>query len=363
MKKNIVYVVLTGTLIGVAGIVLLLLGNPGNMGFCMACFIRDTAGALKLHTAEVVQYARPEIMGFILGSFILSLATKEFRPRGGSSPLIRFVIGFFIMTSALVFLGCPLRMVLRMAGGDANAWIGLIGFLVGIWLGTLFLGRGFSLGRNFKQSALEGAVMPFVQIVVFILLITGSSLLAFSEKGPGSMRANVWIALLFALILGALAQRSRLCQMGGVRDFIMLRDPHLLWGGIAIFVAALILALATSKFNWGMIGQPIAHSQSLWNILGLAGVGFGSVLVGGCPMRQLVLTGAGNVDSAITVLGYFAGAAFAHNFKLASGPDVVENGVVTGGGTTPGGRVVAIVGLVVMLLIAFAYTATNRKKA
>ena len=60
------------------------------MGFCLACFIRDITGALGLHRAEVVQYIRPEILGFVLGSFVAAFAFKEFRTRGGSSPLVRF---------------------------------------------------------------------------------------------------------------------------------------------------------------------------------------------------------------------------------------------------------------------------------
>jgi TusA-related sulfurtransferase len=42
-------------------------GNPGNMGICVACMERDIAGALGLHRAAVVQYIRPEIIGFVLG--------------------------------------------------------------------------------------------------------------------------------------------------------------------------------------------------------------------------------------------------------------------------------------------------------
>lgn len=41
------------------------------MAFCIACFVRDTAGALGMHQAEVVQYARPEIIGLVLGSLLL----------------------------------------------------------------------------------------------------------------------------------------------------------------------------------------------------------------------------------------------------------------------------------------------------
>ena len=73
-------------------------------------------------------YARPEIIGLVLGAFIISIATKEFRSTGGSSPMIRFVLGVIIMIGAFVFLGCPLRMVLRMSAGDLNAWVALIGF-------------------------------------------------------------------------------------------------------------------------------------------------------------------------------------------------------------------------------------------
>lgn len=91
------------------------------MGFCIACFLRDTSGALGFHSAAAVQYIRPEIVGLVLGSCILALATKEFKPRGGSAPVTRFVIGMFVMIGCLMFLGCPFRMILRLAGGDFNA--------------------------------------------------------------------------------------------------------------------------------------------------------------------------------------------------------------------------------------------------
>ena len=90
--------------------------NPANMAFCIACFIRDTAGAMGIYQAEVVQYARPEIIGLVLGAFIISIATKNISSTAGSSPMIRFILGVIIMIGALVFLGCPLRMVIRDVG-------------------------------------------------------------------------------------------------------------------------------------------------------------------------------------------------------------------------------------------------------
>jgi YedE family putative selenium metabolism protein len=101
------------------------LGNPGNMGVCVVCFTRDIAGALGLHRAGAVQYIRPEIIGFVLGSMAAALAFKEFKPRTGSAPLVRFVLGMLAVFGALVFLGCPWRAYLRLAGGDWNAIFGI----------------------------------------------------------------------------------------------------------------------------------------------------------------------------------------------------------------------------------------------
>jgi len=111
-------IVSAGIFVGAFAPLLVKLGNPGNMGICVACMERDVAGALGLHRAAVVQYIRPEIIGFVLGALIASLLFKEFRPRGGSSPLIRFFLGFFAMIGAMVFLGCPWRALLRLSGGD-----------------------------------------------------------------------------------------------------------------------------------------------------------------------------------------------------------------------------------------------------
>ncbi|MEG1028021.1 MAG: YedE family putative selenium transporter, partial [Oscillospiraceae bacterium] len=240
LKKNKnLLIILAGLIIGAIAVVLVAFGNPKNMGFCIACFIRDNAGAFGLHRAEVVQYIRPEIIGLVLGAFIMAIVRKEFNPQGGSSPFTRFILGFFVMVGALMFLGCPLRMVLRIAGGDMNAIVGLVGFVVGILIGIFFLNKGFSLKRTYKQSFLEGSAFSFVHIVMLALLVFVPSLLMFSEKGPGSMRAPIYIALIAGIIVGAIAQRTRLCMVGGIRDAVLFKDFYLLWGFIAIIVAAL----------------------------------------------------------------------------------------------------------------------------
>ncbi len=319
-KRNLI---IGGLIVGASAVLLTKLGNPANMGFCIACFIRDIAGSLKLHGAAAVQYVRPEILGLVGGAFFMSLAGKEFRPRGGASPVLRFILGFCVMVGALVFLGCPLRMVLRIGGGDFNALIGLAGFVAGIAVGVFFLKKGFSLNRARKQSFIEGFAITGINAVLLVLLAAAPALLLFSESGPGSLHAPLAVALIAGLAVGAIAQKTRLCTVGGIRDLILFKDWTLLSGFLAILAAVLVGNLILGNFHPGFVinaetPQPIAHTDGLWNFMGMVSVGFGSVLLGGCPLRQLILAGEGNSDSAVTVFGMLVGAAFAHNFSLAS---------------------------------------------
>ncbi|MDO4477583.1 MAG: YedE family putative selenium transporter [Lachnospiraceae bacterium] len=359
MKKSTkLGIIIAGLIIGVIASVLVLFGNPTNMGFCIACFVRDTTGALKLHGAAPVQYIRPEIIGIVLGSLIMAVGSKEFKARGGSSPLTRFVLGFFVMVGCLMFLGCPFRMIIRLAGGDFNAILGLVGFVLGVLVGVFFLKKGFSLKRSYKQSVFEGAAMPVIQVVLLILLVAAPAVLMFSEEGPGSKHAAVAISLVAGLIVGALAQKTRLCMAGGFRDVVLFKDARLISGFIAIFVGCLasnlILNAVTENtfFKTGFAEQAIAHTDGLWNLLGMLLVGFACILLGGCPLRQLVLTGEGNSDSALTVIGLVAGAAFCHNFGLASSAE----------GPTANGKIAVIIGIIVVAIIASCNT-FNKKNA
>jgi len=316
---------LVGLIIGTMAALLVKLGNPGNMGICVACFTRDIAGALGLHRAAVVQYLRPELAGFILGSFASAIIYREYRPRGGSSPMIRFGLGFFAMVGALVFLGCPWRAYLRLAGGDFNAIAGIAGLAAGVVIGIIFLYRGFSLGASRSNPKMAGLFMPLLAVALLILLILkplfgaeGTGPVFFSAKGPGSMHAPILISLAAGLIIGWLAQRSRFCTVGAIRDMIMLKDSHLFKGVAAFIAAAFITNLILGQFKPGFEGQPVAHTMQLWNFLGMLLSGLAFTLAGGCPGRMFIMSGEGDSDAGIFVMGMLVGAAFAHNFSLAS---------------------------------------------
>jgi len=352
--------IITGIVVGILAPVLVKLGNPGNMGMCVVCFTRDTAGALGLQRAAVVQYLRPELVGLVLGALIAALAFREFKPRTGSSPFVRFILGVFAAFGALVFLGCPWRAYLRLAGGDGNAIFGILGLVVGIVIGIAFLKSGFSLGRNRPAPKALGWVMPVVTITMLVLLLTafqfgrdadGNAIgpIFFSTSGPGSQHAPIFIALGVGLAIGFLAQRSRFCTVGAFRDAIMVRDTYLLKGVIALIIAALITNVALGQFHPGFADQPVAQTNQLANFGGMVLAGLAFTLAGGCPGRQFFLSAEGDGDAGVFIGGMLVGTALAHNFSMASstsGPGLY-------------GPAIIIIGLVVCVVIGLTMRDTK----
>ena len=137
--------------------------------------------------------------------------------------------------------------------------------------------------------------------------------------------------------------------MGALRDVILLRDFHLISGVAALLVAALAMNLILGQFKPGFAGQPIAHTDHLWNFLGMALAGLAFALAGGCPGRQLFLSGEGDLDAGIFALGMIVGAGVSHNFAMASSP----------AGAAAFGPAGVIVGFVFCLAVGF----TMRERA
>ena len=347
---------LLGLLAGLLMIALAATGNPKNMAICTACFIRDTAGAMKFHSNEVTQYFRPEVLGLMFGSFILAKAKGEYRSTTSKNVVIQFVLGNILMIAALVFLGCTLRLFLRLAAGEIAALIGLVGLIAGVYVGGIFVKRGYTLGDKSEAEPSNGYIFPFVLLLAFIITILAPDLFALSTKGPGSMHAPKWIALLASLGIGAIAYQTRLCFTGSFRDAIMFKEYTRVMPIIGIFLAMLVYNIVVGDFSIIMAG-PVAHTQFIWNILAMFVVGFAGVLAGGCPVRQIIMAGAGSTDAIMNVIGMFTGSALAHNFALASGPSTPE----AAGGPGLNGKIAIFVCLAILLIIAY-YGEQNGKK-
>jgi uncharacterized protein len=387
-----------GLIIGVGAAWLVNQGNPGNMGLCIACFNRDITGAFGGTWANMggVAYLRPEIIGLVFGGAVASLATREFRPRGGSSVILRFVLGFIFMMSSLIFLGCTVRAWLRLGGGDLNALYGIAGIVVGVSVGAVFLKQGFNLGRAKVMTPVAGWVGTAIMAVllVFALMVAlGSSpgFLTTTPAGakataegavvqgdtvlrpagatlvdgavvaddgtvispaesvekappmPGGRRAPLLISMVAGLALGVVAQRTRFCSMGGIRDVVLVRRFDLLFAVIGLLVGATIANMAFGQYNLGFVGQPIAHTDALGNFAAMAVAGLSALMLGGCPFRQVIMSGEGDADATVAVLGMFAGALVAHRFVIAS----------TGAGLSDLAWPALAVMLAILLVIAF----------
>lgn len=349
--KILTWPVVAGAALGIVAPLLTYNGNPANMGFCAACFLRDTAGSIGLHQVATLQYIRPEIIGLIFGALISALFSKDFQPRQTASPFIRLGLGFFAMLGALIFLGCPWRAYLRLGGGDLSSIAGIVGLFFGIFISVFFAKRGFSLGKSTKSTVTLSAIPLVCTALLFVLLITqfkfGDNLPVFtSVKGPASQHANLWLSLGGGLLLGGLMQKSRFCSIGAFRNMIISRDSYLLNGIIALVVFTLLTNLVLGQFKLGFSEQPIAHNDYIWNFLSMALCGLCFAFGGGCPGKQLVGIGEGNNNAAVFVLGMLLGAGVAHHLSIAATPNGVSQ-------LTP---YVVVIGFVFCLSVGFKYS-------
>ena len=351
IDRHLITVILSGLLLGFFGVMLSVWGNPENSGICVSCFIENSAGALGLHNNPRLQYLRPELVGFVLGAFASALFRKEFRSRGGSAPLFRFASGFFLIVGCAVFIGCPIKLFLRFTAGDLTSLAGVIGLVAGVWCGLKGLTNGVELGRLSPSAAPRGSglLAPATFLIFLLFIFISPAFLIASEKGSSSQHAPLLISLAVGLTLGFVAQGSRFCITGSIRDILLMgRRAPLLWGGIAFLATALMVNFSTGRFNPGFAGQPGAHQEYIWSFLGMALVGWLSVLIGGCPFRQLVKSGEGDSDAALVVAGMFLGGALVQGWNLAA----------TSAGVPPGGKIAVICGF----LLVFAGSILLRER-
>lgn len=125
------------------------------------------------------------------------------------------------------------------------------------------------------------------------------------------------------LVIGFVGQRSRMCFVAGIRDWILVRDTFLLKGLIAFLLVGWV-AFPVSALVGGdpIVGfaSPVVTALILAAVGGF-GVGYFSILANGCPFRQHVLAAQGTVSS-ILYLGGFAIGSFI--FDLMVGPAIFQ---------------------------------------
>jgi YedE family putative selenium metabolism protein len=332
-------------------------GNPGNMGVCGACFLRDLAGALKLHAGPAI--LRPEVAGVVLGALGATALRGRFVARSGSHAAARFLLGVLMSFAALVFLGCPFRLLQRLGGGDLNAWVALPGFVAGVGVGRFFEGRGYSVGRTEPAPAAVGLLGPLAVAALLVAWAVGAGVAGPGPGAAGGPAHAPWaLSLGVALAVGAVLSVTGFCAVSAARQ-VYAGPRGMLLGALALVVAYAAVAAATGRFS-ASFAAPLAHGDVLWNVLALALLGLTGALAGGCPVRQMVMAGEGNADAFLTVCGLVVGGALAHAWAVIS----VPAGGAVPAGPTDAGRAATVAGLVVAAgyaaLVARARAATAR---
>jgi len=288
---------------------------------------------------------RPEVAAVVLGAFLFALATRRSIGRSGGHAGARFVLCGFLAIGALVFLGCPFRLLQRLGGGDPTAWLALPGFVGGVGLGMVFETRGYTIGKTSPAPLAVGLLGPGVAAGLLALFLAGG----LAGPGPGVTTGPPhapWLAsLAIALAVGVGLAATGFCAISAARQ--VFRGPRWMLFGAVLLVAGYAAVVAiTGQPAFG--AQPVAHGEWLWNTLGIGLAGLCGTLAGGCPVRQLVMAGEGNADAFVGVGGLAAGGALAHTLGLAArGATAADPG-----GTTPAGRVAVAIGFVVVIVYA-----------
>lgn len=342
-------VIVSGGVMGLFGVLLTVWGNPENSGICISCFMETTAGALGLHANDRLQYLRPELMGFVLGAWGSALAGKEFRSRGGSAPMLRLFSGVLLIVGCAVFIGCPIKLMLRLTAGDLGAVAGVAGLVAGVWIGIACLRHGFEPGSHRHDQGGSGLFVPLAAVSLLLVFLLKPPFLLVSAIGGGAAAAPWPFSLGAALLLGVLAQRSRFCVTGSVRDMLLMgvRSP-MFAGFVAFGGAALVAAVVSDGFHPGLAGQPGAHGDHLWSFAGMLLVGWVSVLIGGCPFRQLIKAGEGDTDAGLVTVGMLLGAAIVQSWGITA----------TAAGVPTAGKIAVLLGLAATVIVSRTFRHT-----
>jgi YedE family putative selenium metabolism protein len=281
----------------------------------------------------------------VIGALAWVAVRRRFTARSGSFAAARFFFGVLMGLGALVFLGCPFRMLQRLGGGDWNAAVGALGFVAGVGAGHFFERRGYTLGKTSPVAAPVGLLGPGVLALLVVLFVAGVLMGPVAGDASGPPHAP-WLASLgVAVVAGAALSATGFCAVSAARQ-VFQPGKKMLVAALLLIAGYAAVALATGRFHGGFDGQPAAHTDWTMNLASMALVGIAGVLAGGCPVRQMVMAGEGNGDAFVTVAGLVVGGAIAHNLGIVSSAE----------GVTVAGRWAVAVGLALSLAYASAIT-------
>ena len=102
--------------------------------------------------------------------------------------MLRFFVGILLIIGCAIFIGCPVKLFLRITAGDLSAVTGLIGLIAGVYVGLEFIENGFRLGEASDAPKTNGLIIPVFMIFLLVLAILKPSFIAQSDKGSAGLR-------------------------------------------------------------------------------------------------------------------------------------------------------------------------------
>jgi uncharacterized membrane protein YedE/YeeE len=118
-------------------------------------------------------------------------------------------------------------------------------------------------------------------------------------------QAVVWSGFALGLALGAVVQATRFCTMGALADWFTFGGTARLMMWVLAVVVAASGTLGLIAAGWLDATRAVGWSERfLWlsYLVGGALFGIGMVLASGCPQRNLVKAGAGNLKAVVVLL-------------------------------------------------------------
>lgn len=123
---------------------------------------------------------------------------------------------------------------------------------------------------------------------------------------PASLAQIVlWGGLALGLILGVAGQASRFCVRGAIADWVVFRTPGRALSWLLAVAVAAVATQAAISLQWFDAGRTLPWSNNFLWLSHLAGgliFGFGMILASGCPQRNLVKAGSGNLRALVVLL-------------------------------------------------------------
>lgn len=137
------------------------------------------------------------------------------------------------------------------------------------------------------------------------------------------MTPEALVTLAAGIVAGYFAQKAALCSVAGFRDLFILRSTYMIKGVLGIGVGVLTGLFLLVTIGGKVPNFPLPLNISLGPLLtsssiipaaaaalGGLGVGLYSVISNGCPIRQHIRAGEGNIDAIVFMLGYYLGILY-----------------------------------------------------